>query len=354
MTTTGHAPVPRTAIRETQYPRLTLPQPPDDLEKYAYLQRNLPYLTTILAISATCLIISQFRFETQDPMLWPFMIFTGSYALYQVICLPVNFSGRGFDLAAHQARIQAWKPTAYPDVDIYLPICGEPIEMLGNSWTAVCGLLAAYPGAIQAYVLDDGPSDEARDLAASLGLRYIRRPGQRVHKKSGNLRYAFAHTSSEFIVIFDADFAPRPDFLAETLPYMDDPSPGDRPDPAVLPRRPRPVVARERRGLGAGGVLPVNPGRPRPVRCSGLRRHLGPLPAQGAGSAGRCGPDSLRRGRPYRAQRHAGRLVHHLPPDRPGHRDLPQQPRRVRTPAVPLVRRERRHRVLEPALEGQR
>ena len=147
MTTTGHAPVPRTAIREPQRPRLTLPQPPDDLEKYAYLQRNLPYLTTILAISATCLIISQFRFETQDPMLWPFMIFTGSYALYQVVCLPVNFSGRGFDLAAHQARIQAWKPPAYPDVDIYLPICGEPIEMLRNTWTAVCGLLAAYPGA---------------------------------------------------------------------------------------------------------------------------------------------------------------------------------------------------------------
>ena len=109
MTTTGHAPVPRTAVRETQRPRLTLPLPPDDLEKYAYLQRNLPYLTTILAISATCLIISQLRFETQDPMLWPFMIFTGSYALYQVICLPVNFSGRGFDLAAHQARIQAWE-----------------------------------------------------------------------------------------------------------------------------------------------------------------------------------------------------------------------------------------------------
>ena len=116
------------------------------MEKYGYLQRNLPYLTTILAISATCLIISQIRFEAQDPALWPFMIFTGSYALYQVVCLPVNFSGRGFDLSAHQARIQAWNPPAYPGVDIYLPICGEPIEMLRNTWTAVCGLLAAYPG----------------------------------------------------------------------------------------------------------------------------------------------------------------------------------------------------------------
>ena len=152
------------------------------------------------------------------------MIFTVSYALYQVVCLPVNFSGRGFDVAAHRALIEAWSPPAYPGVDVFLPICGEPVEMLRNTWTAVCALLAAYPGPIQAYVLDDGPSDEAQDLAASLGLAYIRRPGQRVHKKSGNLRYAFAQTASEFILILDADFAPRPDLLAETLPYMDDPA----------------------------------------------------------------------------------------------------------------------------------
>jgi cellulose synthase (UDP-forming) len=57
-----------------------------------------------------------------------------------------------------------------------------------------------------------------------MGLAYIRRPGHRVHKKAGNLRYAFAQTSSEYIVILDADFAPRSDFLAETLPYMDDPA----------------------------------------------------------------------------------------------------------------------------------
>ena len=45
-----------------------------------------------------------------------------------------------------------------------------------------------------------------------------------MHKKSGNLRYGFANTSNEFIVILDADFVPRADFLAETLPYMDDPN----------------------------------------------------------------------------------------------------------------------------------
>jgi len=107
-------------------------------------------------------------------------------------------------------------------VDIYLPICGEPIEVLLNTWTAVAGLMAGYDGVARAYVLDDGGSDEARTVSESLGFCYLRRPDQRAFKKSGNLRYAFANTSAEFLVILDADFAPRRDFLAETLPYLDD------------------------------------------------------------------------------------------------------------------------------------
>ena len=201
-----------------------LPPPPGDKEKYAYTDRNLPYLTITLAVSGTCLIISQIRFEAHNPLLWPFMAFTATYLIYQVISLPVNFTGRGFDLVAHQARIRAWHPAAYPSIDIYLPICGEPIDMLRNTWSAVFELIAGYPGLAQAYVLDDGPSDEARTVSESFGFRYVRRPDTRACKKSGNLRYAFAHTSGEFLVIFDADFAPRHDFLAETLPYMDDPA----------------------------------------------------------------------------------------------------------------------------------
>ena len=203
---------------------LVLPEPPDDDEKYAYIQRNLPYLTTVLVIGATCLIVSQLRFELQDLVLLPFLAFTGTYILYQMISLPVNFAGRGFDLAAHQSRIRAWHPLSYPGVDIFLPICGEPIELLRNTWAAVADLIAGYEGEAQAYVLDDGPSDEARSVSESFGFCYIRRPDRPAYKKAGNLRYAFARTGAEFLVILDADFAPRRDFLAETLPYMDDPA----------------------------------------------------------------------------------------------------------------------------------
>ncbi len=210
--------------RPRPHHHLVPPPPPDDEEKYSYIQRNLPYLATVILIGSCCLIYSQIRFETQDPALLPFLVFTGIYVVYQATSLPVNFAGAGFDLAAHQARIAAWHPPSYPDVDIYLPICGEPIELLRNTWTAVSGLIEDYQGRAQAYVLDDGPDEQARVMAGSFGFSYIHRPDRPAGKKAGNLRYAFTQTSAPFLVILDADFAPRRDFLAETLPYLDDPT----------------------------------------------------------------------------------------------------------------------------------
>lgn len=48
----------------------------------------------------------------------------------------------------------------------------------------------------------------------------IRRDNRPELKKAGNLRYAFNRTRGEIIVIFDADFCPRPEFLRETTPYF--------------------------------------------------------------------------------------------------------------------------------------
>ncbi len=204
--------------------RLVLPWPPDDTEKYSYVDRNLGYLATILVIGASCLIVSQLRFELHDLVLWPFILFTATYIAYQAISLPVNFTGAGFDLTRHKEYIAAWRPGSYPVVDILLPVCGEPLEVLRNTWTAVAELVGRYQGIAQPHVLDDGASDETRSMAESFGFRYLRRPDLRVYKKAGNLRYAFARTAGEYLVILDADFAPRPDFLDETLPYLDEPA----------------------------------------------------------------------------------------------------------------------------------
>jgi cellulose synthase (UDP-forming) len=195
-----------------------VPEPPDSIEKDSYAWRSLPFLATALCFSALCIIVAQAWMEVRYPLMLPFAFYTVLYLIYQAVSLPVNFAGRGFDLAAHKARVAAWRPEHYPSVDIYLPICGEPLEVLRNTWTGVFELLQVYPGGAHAYVLDDGDDDEAMVIAPSFGFTYI--------KKAGNLNYAFRLTHGEYIVIFDADFRPRSDFLAETCPYMDDPAVG--------------------------------------------------------------------------------------------------------------------------------
>jgi cellulose synthase (UDP-forming) len=205
---------------------LVLPEPPDDHEKASYAWRSMPFLATALAVSALCVIIAQVWMEISHPVLAIFSWYTAIYLAYQALSLPVNFAGRSFDLTEHVMRVRSWQPASWPDVDIYLPVCGEPIEVLRNTWTGVFELVHAYPGCAQAFVLDDGPSDVAREVSASFGFTYLRRPGTRQHKKAGNLNHAFSRTASPYLVVFDADFRPRADFLTETLPYLDDPTIG--------------------------------------------------------------------------------------------------------------------------------
>jgi cellulose synthase (UDP-forming) len=203
-----------------------LPSPPDDAEKSSYGWRSLPFLTTALAISALCLSAGQVWLEIRHPVLLAFAGYTAVYVCYQLISLPVNFCGGGFSLADHVLTVKAFRPGGWPDVDIFLPVCGEPLEVLRNTWTGVFELIYAYPGLARAYILDDGPSDAARQLSASFGFSYVRRPNARQHQQAGNLNYAFARTCGQHVVVFDAGFRPRADFLAETLPYLDDPTVG--------------------------------------------------------------------------------------------------------------------------------
>lgn len=206
---------------------LVLPEPPDDAEKASYAWRSLPFLVSGLFTSSLCVIIAQVLFEARNlaglpAAAWFFGGYTLIYLAYQLLSLPVNFAGPGFDLAAHEALVSGWRPARWPSVDIFLPVCGEPLAVIRNTWAGVFELIRAYPGNASVFVLDDGPDDGLRPLAADSGFRYLRRRDVRRHKKAGNLNHAFARTSGQHIAVFDADFRPRADFLAETLPYLDD------------------------------------------------------------------------------------------------------------------------------------
>ena len=111
----------------------------------------------------------------------------------------------------------------YPQTEMIGAFGQQLLEWL-NTYTFVAGM--QWPGELNVYVLDDGGRESVRDLAADFGFHYILRPNRGYMKKAGNLQYAFTQTSGDQIVILDADFCPRQDFLQHLVPYMDDPTVG--------------------------------------------------------------------------------------------------------------------------------
>jgi cellulose synthase/poly-beta-1,6-N-acetylglucosamine synthase-like glycosyltransferase len=155
-------------------------------------------------------------FAVHKVYFWPFMGFVLLTAVYLAISYFIGIFGKPFDFFKHTQIINAF-PDYKPTVDVYLPVCGEPLAVLLNTWTYVSML--DWPNK-KIYVLDDSGSDEVKESARLFDFEYICRPNRGVLKKAGNLRHAFKITSGELIVIFDADFCPRTDFLKETVPYF--------------------------------------------------------------------------------------------------------------------------------------
>ena len=104
-------------------------------------------------------------------------------------------------------------------VDILITVYGEPIEVIRRTAEAA----RAVRGAHHTWILDDGRSDEVRDMAAGLHIGYVRRLTSH-GAKAGNVNNALTIAKGEYFVILDADFVPRPEFLEETLPFMGEPT----------------------------------------------------------------------------------------------------------------------------------
>ncbi|PYH89206.1 glycosyl transferase [Aspergillus ellipticus CBS 707.79] len=117
-----------------------------------------------------------------------------------------------------------------PRVDVLVPCCGEPEEVILDTVRAACSM--DYPASrFRVLVLDDGASAV---LAASVsGLRaqwphlcYHTRGQQsgQVFAKAGNLNYALSalqdKVQPDFCAVFDADSIPMPNFLRATLPHL--------------------------------------------------------------------------------------------------------------------------------------
>ena len=112
-----------------------------------------------------------------------------------------------------------------PAVLIQLPVFNERyvVERLIRAVAAL-----DYPRSrLSVQVLDDSTDDTgtiadrvvAECAAAGLDIRRIHRTDRRGFK-AGALQVGLDASDAPFVVIFDADFVPKPDFLQEALPYL--------------------------------------------------------------------------------------------------------------------------------------
>ncbi len=106
-----------------------------------------------------------------------------------------------------------------PAVDVLIPVCSEPLEVVGPTLRSAMALRGAE---VNVYLLDDAGRPELADLAGRSGAHYVRRAAN-IGAKAGNLNHALGVTSSPFFAVFDCDHVPSPDFLERTVGWLGEP-----------------------------------------------------------------------------------------------------------------------------------
>lgn len=203
-----------------------LPSPPDESEKYSYfgLHRRWPFVW--LFLSQAVLIYAFIAVMTHNSTTALGLILLSFMVPPVLVNLWLRMRRHRVTLEGHITMIEDWRRATpvLPSVDVFVPCCGEDEVVLNNTFAHISQL--DWPGQLRVHVLDDADDEATRWLAGHWGFEYVVRPNRGEWKKAGNLIHAFDHTDGEFIAVFDADFAPRPDFLYETVPYMQNPKTG--------------------------------------------------------------------------------------------------------------------------------
>ncbi|CVL00354.1 related to cellulose synthase catalytic subunit [UDP-forming] [Fusarium mangiferae] len=205
-------------------PPLVLPTCPNDDEKLSYIHTNRILLYAFGVFSFLSLGAGMWLFALSAPFFYWYGVFAGAMCIYLIISYGVGLIGKDWDYKAHIQRVDAYPITeeSAPTVDIFLPCCSEPLEILENTYKHIISL--DWPTSkLKVYVMDDSAQDAVRELAEKYGFIYHVRDDRPRLRKAGNLRWNFARTDGEYFVIFDADFCPRPDFVKELIvEHLDD------------------------------------------------------------------------------------------------------------------------------------
>ncbi|MDQ3946349.1 MAG: glycosyltransferase, partial [Actinomycetota bacterium] len=105
-------------------------------------------------------------------------------------------------------------------VDVFIPVCGEPLDVVEPTVAAAVKLRTADA---RICVLDDGDDPAIEAMARRHGVHYLHRP-EREGAKAGNINWALERTEAPYVAVLDCDHVPDQRFLEITLAYFDEPA----------------------------------------------------------------------------------------------------------------------------------
>jgi cellulose synthase (UDP-forming) len=167
--------------------------------------------------------LPRFAFSVQNIWQHFFFVFEALAIVYTMMSIIILFRNidRSGQADAAQSRMES--EGDFPSVDIFICTYDEPLEILETS--ILTALALDYPD-FTVWVLDDTRRGWLRDYCEGAGARYISRDNNR-DAKAGNLNNGLSVTATEtnapVILVLDADFAPRCDFLKRTVGLLSNP-----------------------------------------------------------------------------------------------------------------------------------
>lgn len=180
------------------------------------MQTSRPILLLNAAAAFIYFVIIAVFFPRGNPVLFWLLILGEVFHMWQLFTYIYTVWG--------VRRKPAFDPAYKPEVDVFITVAGEPIEIIKETVSAAANM--DYPN-FKVFILNDGkildkPNwKEVESLAKDLGVNCITRdkPGG---AKAGNINNALAHkdVKSPFVVIFDADHVPHANFLQNTMGYF--------------------------------------------------------------------------------------------------------------------------------------
>lgn len=152
-------------------------------------------------------------------LIFPAEVFSALFAIYFIYCLIID-------------RYKTPKPLPLPKermgkVAILLPVYNEPTDIVERTIKACTKI--RWSAGTKIYVLDDSTKDEhitaMKELAKKYGCQLVRRD-DRIGYKAGNVNNALKIIEEPYFTILDADQAPFPEYLEQTMDHFSDPAVG--------------------------------------------------------------------------------------------------------------------------------